>query len=107
VELRRRLRIHAKTTVYAVVFTQIVAGIGLYAVLALDGHSKAAYSLITGTLCGALPNFYLALKMFSVSIDAPAEQLLRAVYVGESLKIVFATAMLALAISMMDLTGIP
>ena len=103
-ELRQRLRIHAKTTVYAVVITQIVAGALLYAALLAGGDSKAAYSVLTGTLCGALPNFYLALKMFSVSVDAPAEQLLRAAYVGASLKIAFATAMLAVAISMMDVS---
>ena len=87
-ELRQRLRIHAKTTVYAVVLTQILAGIALSAMFALGGESRASYSVLTGTLCGALPNFYLALKMFSMGVDSSAQQMLRAIYIGESLKIV-------------------
>jgi ATP synthase protein I len=104
VELRQRLRIHAKTTVYAVVITQIVAGVALSAMLAMGGDSRASYSVLTGTLCGALPNFYLALKMFSLSMDASAEQMLRAVYLGESLKILFAVALLAVAIARLDVS---
>ena len=103
-ELRQRLRVHAKTTVYAVVITQIVAGVVLSAGFALGGDSKASYSLLAGTLSGALPNFYLALKMFSLSVDAPAEQMLRAIYLGESLKILFAVALLAVAIAKLDVS---
>ena len=106
-ELRQRLRIHAKTTVYAVVITQIVAGVALSAVFAagvVAGDSRASYSVLTGTLCGALPNFYLALKMFSQSIDASAEQMLRTIYLGESLKILFAVALFAVAIAKLDVS---
>lgn len=89
---------------YAVVLTQIVAGVALSAVLAVGGDSRASYSVLTGTLCGALPNFYLALKMFSLSVDASAEQMLRAIYLGETLKIVFAIALLAVAIAKLDIS---
>jgi ATP synthase protein I len=103
-KLRQRLRIHAKTTVYAVVFTQIVAGLVLSAGLAVGGDSRASYSVLTGTLCGALPNFYLAIKIFSLGVDSSADQMLRAIYVGETLKIVFAVALLALSISRLDVS---
>ncbi|MFT5447550.1 MAG: ATP synthase protein I [Gammaproteobacteria bacterium] len=103
-ELRQRLQIHAKTTVYAVVLTQIVAGIALSAMFAVGGDSRASYSVLTGTLCGALPNFYLALKMFSMSVDSSAQQMLRAIYVGESLKIVLVTALLVVAIARLDVS---
>lgn len=103
-ELRQRLRIHAKTTVYAVVLTQIVAGIALSAMFAVGGDSRASYSVLTGTLCGALPNFYLALKMFSMGVDSSAQQMLRAIYIGESLKIVLVAALLVVAIARLDVS---
>ena len=103
-ELRQRLRIHAKTTVYAVVFTQIVAGVVLSLGFALGGDLGASYSVLTGTLCGGLPNFYLAVKMFSLRADSSADQMLRTIYVGETLKIVFAVALLAVAISSLDVS---
>ena len=103
-ELRQRLRIHAKTTVYAVVLTQIVAGIALSVMFAAGGDSRASYSVLTGTLCGALPNFYLALKMFSIGVDSSAQQMLRAIYVGESLKIVLVAALLVVAIARLDVS---
>ena len=97
VERARRLRIHSKTTVFAVVAAQVVAGVVLAGLFAYRGNSDAAYSVLIGTLSGALPNFYLALKMFSVAVDAPADRLLRAIYLGETPKIVFAGSMLAVA----------
>ena len=100
----RRLRIHARTTVFGVVAAQIVTGAALSGVLAAGGDSIAAYSALTGTLSGALPSFYLALKMFSLDEDASPDRLLRAVYVGETLKIVFAASMLAVAISFLDVS---
>ena len=103
-ELRQRLRIHAKTTVYAVVLTQILAGMALSAMFAVGGDSQASYSVLTGTLCGALPNFYLALKMFSMGVDSSAQQMLRAIYVGESLKIVLVAALLVVAIARLDVS---
>ncbi len=101
-ERARRLRIHSKTTVYAVVAAQIVAGVVLAGIFAHGGNSDAAYAVLTGTLSGALPNFYLALKMFSVPVDTPADRLLRVVYVGETLKIVFTVSMLALAMVVLN-----
>ena len=89
---------------YAVVITQIVAGVALSAGFAVGGDSRASYSVLTGTLCGALPNFYLALKMFSLSVDASANQMLRAIYMGESLKILFATALLGVSIAKLDVS---
>ena len=107
-ERAHRLRIHAKTTVFAVVAAQLVAGVALAAAIAywgaLGGGAKAAYSALTGTLAGVLPNFYLALKMFSVPADTPPDRLLRAIYVGETLKIVFAGSMLAAAMVVLDVS---
>ena len=88
----------------AVVAAQIVAGFALAGMFASGGDSRAAYSVLAGTVSGALPNYYLALKMFSVAVDAPAEQLLRVAYVGETLKIVFACAMLAVAMVTLDVS---
>ena len=100
----RRLRIHARTTVFAVVAAQVVTGAAFAGALAAGGNTSAAYSVLIGTLSGALPSFYLALKMFSVAEDAPPERLLRAVYVGETLKIAFAVSILAVAIAYLDVS---
>lgn len=87
-----------------VVAAQIVSGAALAGVFAVGGDSKAAYSALTGTLSGALPSFYLALKMFSVATDAPPDRLLRVIYAGEALKIVFAASLLAVAIAVLDVS---
>ncbi len=103
-ERGQRMRIHARATIFGVVAAQAVAGAALAGVLAAGGDSRAAYSALTGALSGVIPNFYLALKMFSLAADAPAERLLRAVYVGETLKIAFAGSMLAVVISFLDVS---
>lgn len=103
-ERARRLRIHSRTTVFAVVAAQIVAGVALAGIFEFGGNRQAAYSVLTGTLSGALPNFYLAQKMFSVAVDTPADRMLRAVYLGETLKIVFAGSMLAVAMVVLDVS---
>lgn len=103
-ERAHRLRIHSRTTVFAIVAAQLVAGVVLAALIAYGGESKAAYSALTGALSGVLPNFYLALKMFSVPVDTPPDRLLRAIYVGEALKIVFAGSMLAVAMVVLDVS---
>ncbi len=89
---------------FAVVAAQIVTGVALAGALAAGGNSLAAYSALTGTLAGALPSFYLALKMFSLAADASPNRMLRAIYVGETLKIVFAASLLAVAMAFMNVS---
>lgn len=96
--------VRARTTVFVVVAAQIITGAAFCGALAAWGDSRAAYSALTGTLSGALPNFYFALKMFSLADDAAPNQLLRVIYVGETLKIVFAASMLAVAMSFLDVS---
>ena len=103
-ERDRKGRLRARTTVHGIVAAQIVAGLFLAGGVAAGGDSKAAYSALTGTLCGVLPNFYLAQKMFSVAPGTPPDRLLRAIYVGETLKIVFAASMLAASIMVLDVS---
>ena len=103
-ECGQQARIHARTTVFAVVAAQVVTGVALCGVFAAGGDSRAAYSVLTGTLCGVLPNFYLALKMFSIAHGAPPDRLLRAIYLGETLKIVFAASMLAVTVVYLDVS---
>ena len=94
----------ARISVFAVVAAQIVTGAVLCGVLAAGGDWRAAYSALTGTLCGAVPNFFLALKMFSLAADAAPDRLLRAIYSGEAVKIAFAASMLAVAMVMLDVS---
>jgi len=102
----RRLRIHARVTVFAIVAAQIVSGLVLAGLFAAGGDRQAAYSALTGTLCGATPNFFFALKMFSVAADSPPDRLLRVIYAGETIKIVFAASMLAASMVLLDINVI-
>jgi F0F1-type ATP synthase assembly protein I len=88
----------------AVVAAQVVSGVVLCGAIAAGGDSRAAYSALTGTLSGVAPNFFLALKMFSLPADASPERQLRAVYSGEVVKIAFAASMLAAAMVRLDVS---
>lgn len=105
---RRAPHAHARATarisVFAVVAAQVVAGAVLAGALAAGGDWHAAWSALIGTLSGAVPNFFLALKMFSLAADAPPDRLLRAIYSGEAVKIAFAASMLAAAMVVLDVS---
>jgi F0F1-type ATP synthase assembly protein I len=100
--VRHRAQATARLVTMAVVAAQAVSGVVLCGAIAAGGDSHAAYSALTGTLSGVAPNFFLALKMFSLPPDAPPERLVKAVYSGELMKIVFAASMLAVAMVRLD-----
>ena len=59
--------VHARVATAGVIAAQIVAGVVLAGFLAAGGNSNAAYSVLVGTLAGAVPNFFFALKLFGLS----------------------------------------
>ena len=63
-------RIHARVATFGIVAAQIVAGVALAAWLAAGGDSKAGYSALVGTLAGAMPNFFFALRLSHLAEDA-------------------------------------
>ena len=97
-------RLHARVTTFGVVAAQIVAGVALAGLLAVGGDSKSAYSALVGTLAGALPSYFFALRLFTLGEGESASTQLRAIYVGETVKIAFASMILASAIAFLDVS---
>jgi F0F1-type ATP synthase assembly protein I len=97
-------RIHARVTIFGVVAAQIVAGLVFAGFLAAGDALSSAHSALVGVLAGAVPNYFFALRLFSLPGDADASRQLRAIYVGETLKIAFASAILASGIAFLDVS---
>ena len=96
--------VHARVATYGVVVAQFVAGSLLAALLAANGDSDAGYAVLAGTLAGAVPNFFFALRLANLARDVEPQERLRAIYIGEAIKIVFASTMLASAIVVLHLS---
>ncbi len=94
--------IHARVATFGVVAAQIAAGVALAAWLAVSGDTQAGYSALVGTLAGAMPNYFFALRLSHLTKDAEPREQLRTIYIGETIKIVFASAVLASAIAFLD-----
>ena len=97
-------RIQARVATFGIVAAQIAAGVSLAAWLAVGGDSKAGYSALVGTLAGAMPNYFFALRLSLLAKDAEPREQLRAIYIGETIKIAFASMVLAAAIVFLDVS---
>lgn len=95
-------RIQARVTIFGVVAAQLVTGVVLAGILAAGGSSKSAYSVLVGTLAGGLPSFFFALKLCSLGEEASPRAQVRAIYVGQTVKIAFASMILASAVVFLD-----
>lgn len=71
------------------------------------GTGASAWSALAGGCIGTVPGLYQALRMFSVSAAAEPERFLRAVYVGEILKIAITAALFVAAIRIMKPQFLP
>lgn len=96
------LRRHSRQVALKVVAGQLVAGIAVIAVMLLLGGKHAGYSALVGTLIGTLPNYYLMVRIFRWEPTDTPESLLKRVYLGESIKLIFTTALFVIALVMMD-----
>jgi F0F1-type ATP synthase assembly protein I len=97
-------RVQARVTTAGVIAAQIVAGLGLAAWLWAGGDGRAGYSVLAGLLAGVVPNFFFALKLFGLRSDADARSQLRAIYAGETVKVAFASMLLASAIAFLPVS---
>ena len=83
-----------------VVIGQLVVT-GVAAVLGALWGMHASYSALVGGLVGVIPNYYLARRLAQRQRSASAEQALRAIYIGELIKIAFTAALFVIAIMLL------
>ena len=96
--------IHARVATFGVVAAQIAVGVALAAWLAVSGDTQAGYSALVGTLAGAMPNYFFALRLSQLTKDAEPREQLRTIYIGETIKIAFASMLLVSAIVFLDVS---
>lgn len=85
-----------------VVAGQLAAAVTVAIVLGGLWGSHAGYSALVGALIGVVPNYFLALRLARRHRSVAAEHLLRGVYVGALIKIVFTAAMFVIAIAALN-----
>lgn len=100
----RRAQAYSRVTAFAVVAAQIITGGAVSAWLLGTGEGGAAYSVLLGTLVGALPGFYLAAKIFNLDVNMDPERRLRAIYVAEAVKVSFSVALFVTVILALDVS---
>ncbi len=86
------------------VAAQLVTGIAVAVWFFATGDSGASYSVLLGTLVGVLPSFYLASKIFSIRANCDAQQMLRAIYAAEAVKLAFSIALFVTVILVLDVS---
>lgn len=59
---------------------------------------QAAYSALVGALVGVIPNYFFAARLFRGSTAPGPQRLVREMYLGEAIKIVFTAALFVSAI---------
>lgn len=71
------------------------------ALLALADR-RSAYSALVGGLIGALPNFYLAARVFAPAASVSPQRLVQAFYAGSAVKILLSAALFVIAFIALD-----
>ena len=79
-----------------VLAVQIGLGAALAAALWSTLGTVAAYSALAGSLCSALPNGFLALRLAMPRRDPGAKSLVRAAYIGEIGKLALTVLLLSI-----------
>jgi ATP synthase protein I len=97
-----KARIYSRIVTFGIVAAQLVTGAALAGGLLILADARLAYSVLVGTLIGAVPNFYLARRIVSLGGDVQPGRMLRAFYVGETIKILSSVAMFVIAMMLLD-----
>lgn len=100
----RRAHAYSRVAAFAIVAAQIVTGAALAAWLLGTGEGEKAYSVLLGTLVGALPGFYLAARIFNLDVAMDPEHRLRAIYVAEAVKMSFAVSLFVTVILTLEVS---
>jgi ATP synthase protein I len=78
-----------KNEALGVVTAQIVGTLSFFPIIYMLGGGKMAGSFMMGGLISFLPNFYLYRRVFTHFGARQAEKMLKALYRGEAMKLVF------------------
>ncbi len=81
---------------------QIVVALAAALVLTLVLGSRYGYSALVGAGIGILPTYYLAARLFRRAASMSPEKALRAIYLGEGIKVAFTLALFILAVLTLD-----
>ena len=90
-------------SVFKVVAAQLVTVIVITVLLAALYGGRAGYSALVGAIISVFPSFYLATRIFRGDATAPAEQVLRSIYLGEAIKVLLTAALFVIALMMLDI----
>lgn len=94
----------ARLTITRVLTWQLGTALVIAAALALFADQRAAFAAVVGGVIGVVPNCYLAGRMLRRRRSATAEETLRAIYIGEFLKIAFTIALFVIAIKLLNVS---
>ena len=93
---------YSRRAVMTVIAVQIAAALSVSGALALTLGITMAYSTLVGAGVGILPNYYLAVRMFRRGTARNTEQVLRGIYLGEGIKILFTVALFVTALLVLE-----
>ena len=82
---------------------QLAAALAIAALCALLVGAHTGYSALVGGLISVLPNYYLVGRLTRRQGAATATQSLRAIYLGEFIKIAFTVALFVIAIRLLSI----
>ncbi|NNM01728.1 MAG: F0F1 ATP synthase subunit I [Gammaproteobacteria bacterium] len=80
----------------------VVAG----ATFAVSGGTRGL-SALAGVMCGVIPSYYFAVRLFRSRPSASAERALRSIYLGEMLKILLTAALFVVAVVALNAEFLP
>lgn len=82
---------------------QLVLALAMALLAGLVFGAGTAHSVLVGALIGVVPNYYFAGRLMRRQASVTAEQSLRAIYVGEFIKIAFTSALFVIAIILLNI----
>lgn len=91
-----------EATAFRVVAAQLITTVAIAGMLWLLCEPRDAVSALAGGLAGALPNLYLAGRISRLRAGMPPARILRAIYVGEALKLMSTLALFVIAFKLLD-----
>ena len=97
----------AKQVTRKIIAIQLLLMLLIAAVALALGGVKTAYSALTGGSVSLLVTLYFASKVFAVRPGAPAAKVARAFYLGETIKLLLAAALLSGALLFLDVSPLP
>jgi ATP synthase protein I len=95
-------RLTARGWTFKVITAQLAVALGIAALATVLGGVHAGYSALVGAVISVIPSFYLAVRMFRMDPSAPAERILRGMYLGETIKVLLTLALFVIALRLLD-----